>query len=53
MFPADSFRATLEKIIAILNACNIKFHLTGGITSVAYGEPRLTQDVDGVTCGSF
>jgi len=24
----------------------VRFHLTGGITSVAYGEPRMTQDVD-------
>ena len=46
MFPADTFRTTLEKIIAILQTYKIKFHLTGGITSVAYGEPRMTQDVD-------
>jgi hypothetical protein len=23
-----------------------RYHLTGGIASVAYGEPRMTQDVD-------
>jgi hypothetical protein len=46
MFPIDTFRTTLEKIIAILQKYKIKFHLTGGITSVAYGEPRMTQDVD-------
>ncbi len=46
MFPADTFRATLEKIIAILESFHIRFHLTGGITSIAYGEPRMTQDVD-------
>jgi hypothetical protein len=46
MFPVDVFRATLDKIFAILRSLNIKFHLTGGITSVAYGEPRLTQDID-------
>lgn len=46
MFPADTFRTTLEKIIAILQTYKIKFHLTGGVISVAYGEPRMTQDVD-------
>ncbi len=46
MFHADTFRATLGKIIAILRKYKIKFHLTGGITSVAYGEPRMTQDID-------
>jgi hypothetical protein len=46
MFPVDAFRTTLEKIIAILQTYKIKFHLTGGVTSIAYGEPRLTQDID-------
>lgn len=46
MLPADTFRTTLNKIIAILQTYKIKFHLTGGITSVAYGEPRMTLDVD-------
>lgn len=46
MFPVDAFRSTLGKIMDILHRHNIRFHLTGGITSVAYGEPRMTQDVD-------
>lgn len=46
MFPIEVFRPTLEKIIAILARHEIGFHLTGGVTSVAYGEPRMTQDVD-------
>jgi Nucleotidyl transferase AbiEii toxin, Type IV TA system len=46
MFPIDAFRTTLEKIIEILRIHKIKFHLTGGVTSIAYGEPRLTQDID-------
>ena len=46
MFPVDVFRATLEKIVGILNQFSIRFHLTGGLTSMAYGEPRMTQDVD-------
>ena len=31
---------------AQLDRFGIRFHLTGGIASVAYGEPRLTQDID-------
>jgi hypothetical protein len=46
MFPIETFRTTLGKIIQILNKYKINFHLTGGITSIAYGEPRMTQDVD-------
>jgi hypothetical protein len=46
VFPIDAFRATLEKAIAILQDYGIKYHLTGGVTSVAYGEPRMTQNVD-------
>jgi hypothetical protein len=37
MFPIDTFRTTLEKIIAILQQLDVKFHLTGGVTSVALG----------------
>jgi Nucleotidyl transferase AbiEii toxin, Type IV TA system len=25
---------------------SIRFHLTGGLTGTAYGEPRMTQDID-------
>jgi hypothetical protein len=46
VFPIDAFRATLAKAIAIFEKHRIRFHLTGGVTSVAYGEPRMTQDVD-------
>jgi hypothetical protein len=46
MFPIETFRSTLEKIIKILQAFQIRFHLTGGVTSIAYSEPRMTQDVD-------
>ncbi len=34
------------KAAGILESLSIRFHLTGGITSVVYGEPRLTQDLD-------
>jgi hypothetical protein len=32
--------------VAILRHHGVRFHLTGGITTVAYGEPRMTQDID-------
>jgi len=46
MYQPDIFRHTLSRLVAILQAHSVRFHLTGGITSVAYGEPRMTQDVD-------
>jgi hypothetical protein len=46
MFPIESFKNSLLKIAKILQRQEIPFHLTGGITGVAYGEPRLTQDID-------
>lgn len=46
MFPRETFRDTLLKLIRILNEHEIRYHLTGGLTSVFYGEPRMTQDVD-------
>jgi hypothetical protein len=33
-------------LVDVLERLRIRFHLTGGITSVAYGEPRMTQDLD-------
>ena len=46
MFPPELFRASLEKCASVLQQHRIRFHLTGGLTSVAYGEARLTLDVD-------
>lgn len=46
MYPPDIFRHTVSRLVAILQRHGVRFHLTGGITSVAYGEPRMTQDVD-------
>jgi hypothetical protein len=46
VFPAEIFRPTLARLVAVLNRFEIRFHLTGGITAVAYGEPRMTQDLD-------
>lgn len=46
MFPTEGFRPGLSKLVDVLDRFGIRFHLTGGITSVAYGDPRMTQDVD-------
>lgn len=46
MFPVEVFQKTLAKFTAILRRHGIRFHLTGGLTSTAYGEPRMTQDID-------
>ena len=36
----------LEKIIKIFEVLNIPYLVTGSIASMAYGEPRLTNDID-------
>lgn len=46
MFPVEAFQNTLGKAVKIFEDLEIRFHLTGGVTSVLYGEPRLTQDID-------
>jgi len=46
MFPVEAFQNTVGKAAKIFRRKGIRFHLTGGLTSVLYGEPRMTQDVD-------
>lgn len=46
MFPVEAFRGTLTKAIRIFRQLSIRHHLTGGVASVYYGEPRMTQDID-------
>lgn len=46
MFPVEIFQVTLSKLTRILREHEIRFHLTGGLTGTAYGEPRMTQDID-------
>lgn len=46
MFPVEAFQATLEKTVSIFELLSLRYHLTGGITSGLYGEPRMTQDID-------
>ncbi len=46
MSPVEVFCETLRKLTAILEDHRIRFHLTGEISSAAYAEPRMTQDID-------
>lgn len=46
MFPVEVFQKTLNEFVVILQQGRIRFHLTGGVTGAAYGEPRMTQDLD-------
>ncbi len=46
MFPVEIFQNTLAKFTVIVRQLGIRFHITGGLTGTAYGEPRMTQDID-------
>lgn len=46
MFPVEAIERTIGKFVVIAKAIELPFHLTGGSISSAYGEPRLTQDID-------
>lgn len=46
MFPVEAFSNTVGKFVTIAQSLELPFHLTGGSISSAYGEPRLTQDID-------
>ena len=46
MHQVEIFRPTLTRLVGVLNRVGVRFHLTGGVTAVAYGEPRMTQDLD-------
>ena len=50
MFPVEAFQKTMLRFVAIAEAIGLPFHITGGSISSAYGEPRLTQDIDIVIC---
>ena len=43
MFPVDAFQNTIAKATSILRRLQIRFHLTGGLTTVLYSAPRMTQ----------
>lgn len=53
MFPVEAFRRTIDKFVQIASLLELPFHLTGGSISSAYGEPRLTQDIDIVVSPSI
>ncbi len=36
----------LQKVVEVFERLQIQYLLTGAIASVAYGEPRLTNDID-------
>jgi len=42
----DDLEITLRKVADALEEAGVRFHLTGGLASSLYGEPRFTQDVD-------
>lgn len=46
MYPAETFRETIDKLAKILHHAGARYHLTGGAATIAYGEPRMTQDID-------
>ena len=39
-------RRTVERVASALATLGIRFHLTGGLASSFYGEPRTTRDAD-------
>ena len=46
MFPIETFQATLGKAVSIFEKFSLPYHITGGVTTAYYGEPRMTQDID-------
>ncbi len=46
MIDTNDLKLTISDATSILRAQNFKFHITGGLASSFYGEPRFTQDVD-------
>lgn len=46
MIDTNDLKLTLADVASILIARQFKFHLTGGLASSFYGEPRFTQDID-------
>lgn len=45
MFPIEAFRGTVERFIGILKSLGVRHHLTGGVVSVAWGEPSGFADM--------
>lgn len=46
MYDLPEFHNCLHRVAGILDRCQVRFSITGGAASIAYGDPRTTQDVD-------
>lgn len=46
MIETNDLKLTLADVVTGLNTTQLKYHLTGGLASSFYGEPRFTQDID-------
>jgi hypothetical protein len=46
MFSPEAFFPVLRRVADLLEQHEVRYHLTGGLVSVFYAEPRLTQDAD-------
>jgi hypothetical protein len=46
VFPLETYETALLRIKQLLTAVKVRFHLTGGAATIAYGEPRFTMDLD-------
>ena len=46
MIPDRFLRDTVERVCVKLNMLGVQYHLTGGVVSFFFGEPRMTQDLD-------
>ena len=44
--PQDEIEITLRKAVQSVEHANIDYCITDGLASIAYGEPRLTSDID-------
>lgn len=42
----EFFRSTMTRLDRLLDRLGVRYHLTGGWASIAYGDPRTTQDLD-------
>lgn len=43
---ASDLERVVGDVITVLDRLQVSYHVTGGLASSFYGEPRLTQDVD-------
>ena len=50
---ADELQRVLAAVVEALQLLDLPYHVTGGLASSFYGEPRFTQDVDFVIRSGF